>query len=150
MKLLQCEGVLTIASTGKVPANGRLVTHQYLVEGPVISFLTTTANRSVDLDEELLNRCLVLTVHEDRTQTQAIHRLQRERQTLAGLLARQERDEISKVHRNAQRLLKPLLVVNPYACELTFLDSQTRTRRDHQIPDADPLHCAVAISISEW
>ena len=128
LKLLQSEGVLTIASTGKDPATGRLVTHQYRVEGPVMIFLTTTA---IDLDEELLNRCLVLTVNEDRAQTQAIHRLQRERQTLAGLLARQERDEILKVHRNAQRLLKPLLVVNPYACELTFLDSQTRTRRDH-------------------
>ncbi|HEX5430418.1 MAG TPA: hypothetical protein VFW83_00520, partial [Bryobacteraceae bacterium] len=48
-----------------------------------------------------------------------------------GLLARQEREEILKVHRNAQRLLKPLFVVNPYARELTFMDSQTRTRRDH-------------------
>ncbi len=52
LKLLQSEGVLTIASTGKDPATGRLVTHQYRVEGPVMIFLTTTA---IDLDEELLN-----------------------------------------------------------------------------------------------
>jgi hypothetical protein len=128
LKLLQSEGVLTIASTGKDPATGRLVTHQYRVEGPVMIFLTTTA---IDLDEELLNRCLVLTVNEDRQQTQAIHRLQREQQTLEGLLARQEREQILNLHRNAQRLLKPLFVTNPYARELTFLDSQTRTRRDH-------------------
>jgi DNA primase catalytic core len=128
LKLLQSEGALTIASTGKDPATGRLVTHQYRVEGPVMIFLTTTA---IDLDEELLNRCLVLTVNEDRAQTQAIHRRQREQQTLEGLLARQEREEILKVHRNAQRLLKPLFVVNPYARELTFMDSQIRTRRDH-------------------
>ena len=76
LKLLQSEGVLTIASTGKDPATGRLVTQQYRVEGPVMIFLTTTA---IDMDEELLNRCLVLTVNEDREQTQAIHRLQRER-----------------------------------------------------------------------
>jgi DNA primase len=128
LKLLQSEGVLTIASTGKDPATGRLLTHQYRVEGPVMIFLTTTA---IDLDEELLNRCLVLNVNEDRRQTQAIHRLQREQQTIEGLLARQERAEILRLHRNAQRLLKPVLVVNPYARELTFLDSQTRTRRDH-------------------
>jgi hypothetical protein len=128
LKLLQSEGALTIASTGKDPATGRLVTHQYRVEGPVMIFLTTTA---IDLDEEMLNRCLVLTVNEGREQTQAIHRLQREQQTLESLLARHEREEILKVHRNAQRLLKPLFVVNPYARELTFLDSQTRTRRDH-------------------
>jgi hypothetical protein len=128
LKLLQSEGVLTIASTGKDPATGRLITHEYRVEGPVMIFLTTTA---IDLDEELLNRCLVLTVNEDRQQTQAIHRLQREQQTLEGLLARQEREEILRLHRNAQRLLQPLFVVNPYARALTFVDSQTRTRRDH-------------------
>jgi len=128
LKLLQSEGALTIASTGKDPSTGKLVTHQYRVEGPVTIFLTTTA---IHLDEELLNRCLVLTVNEDRSQTQAIHRLQREAQTLEGILARKERQEVLKLHRNAQRLLKSMFVVNPYARELTFLDSQTRTRRDH-------------------
>jgi DNA primase catalytic core len=128
LKLLQSEGVLTIASTGKDPNSGRHITHQYRVEGPVMIFLTTTA---IQLDEELLNRCLVLSVNEEREQTQAIHRVQREGQTLEGLLKRRDRDAILAVHRNAQRLLKPVSVVNPYARELTFHDGQTRTRRDH-------------------
>jgi DNA primase len=128
LKLLQSEGVLTIASTGKDPTTGKLVTHQYRVEGPVMIFLTTTA---IQLDEELLNRCLVLTVNEDRSQTQAIHRQQREQQTIEGLLARNDRINTLKLHRNAQRLLKPVFVANPFARNLTFLDSQTRTRRDH-------------------
>jgi len=128
LKLLQSEGELTIASTGKDPATGRLLTHQYRVKGPVMIFLTTTA---IDIDEELLNRCLVLTVNEERAQTQAIHRIQRESQTIEGLLRRKDRDELLRLHRNAQRLLKPVSVVNPYAPGLTFLDSQTRTRRDH-------------------
>jgi hypothetical protein len=38
---------------------------------------------------------------------------------------------VLKVHRDAQRLLRPLLVANPFARSLTFLDHQTRTRRDH-------------------
>jgi hypothetical protein len=128
LKLLQSEGVLSIASTGKDPATGRLVTHQYRVEGPVMIFLTTTA---IDLDEELLNRCLVLTVDEERAQTQAIHRWQRDQQTLEGLLQRQQRRTILSRHQNAQRLLKPLFVANPYAQELTFPDHRTRLRRDH-------------------
>ena len=128
LKLLQSEGVLTIASTGKDPNSGRHITHQYRVEGPVMIFLTTTA---IQLDEELLNRCMVLSVNEEREQTQAIHRVQREAQTLEGLLRRRDRDAILAVHRNAQRLLKPMSVVNPYARELTFNDGQTRTRRDH-------------------
>lgn len=128
LKLLQSEGELTIASTGKDASTGRLITHEYRVEGPVMIFLTTTA---IEIDEELLNRCLVLSVNEDREQTRAIHRLQRERQTLEGLLARQSRKDVLKVHHDAQRLLRPLLVANPYARDLTFLDHQTRTRRDH-------------------
>jgi DNA primase catalytic core len=128
LKLLQSEGELTIASTGKDPSSGKLLTHEYHVQGPVMIFLTTTA---MEIDEELLNRCLVLTVNEGREQTRAIHRLQRERQTLEGLLEGQDRQQVLAVHRNAQRLLRPLLVANPYARDLTFPGHQTRTRRDH-------------------
>ena len=128
LKLLQSEGELTIASTGKDPQTGRLTTHEYQVQGPVMIFLTTTA---VEVDEELLNRCLVLTVDEGRTQTQAIHARQRERHTLEGLLARQDSGRILKLHQDAQRLLRPLLVANPFAPELRFNDRQTRSRRDH-------------------
>jgi DNA primase catalytic core len=128
LKLLQSEGELSIASTGKDPATGRLVTHEYRVKGPVMIFLTTTAP---EIDDELLNRCIILAVDEEREQTRAIHKLQRERQTLEGLLARQERAAILALHQNAQRLLRPLMVANPFARELTFLDDRTRTRRDH-------------------
>jgi len=41
-----------------------------------VIFLTTTA---IEIDEELMNRCVVLTVDEEREQTQAIHRRQRGR-----------------------------------------------------------------------
>ncbi len=129
LKLLQSEGELTIASTGSDPQTGNLITQEYRVEGPTMLMMTTTA---IDLDEELLNRCLVLSVDEDREQTRRIHVLQREKRTLAGMMRKQEKDAILKVHRNAQRLLRPLAVVNPYADQLTFLDDRTRTRRDHE------------------
>ena len=129
LKLLQSEGELTIASTGKDPATGKLTTHEYRVEGPVMIFMTTTAVQIED--EELQNRCVILAVSEDREQTRAIHVLQRERQTIEGLLAKQRRTVIRKVHCNAQRLLRPLSVVNPYANSLTFRDDCTRMRRDH-------------------
>jgi DNA primase catalytic core len=128
LKLLQSQGELTIATTGKDPESGKMVTQEYHVEGPVMIFLTTTA---IELDEELLNRCLVLTVNETREQTAAIQHQQRFEDTLEGLLANQTKENILKLHRNAQRLLKPLKVVNPYADQLTFLSDKTRTRRDH-------------------
>jgi post-segregation antitoxin (ccd killing protein) len=128
LKLLQSDGELTIASTAKDEATGNLMTKQYTVKGPVMLMLTTTA---IDVDEELLNRCLVLSVNESREQTAAIHARQRQRQTLEGLLQSADRDVIQAVHHNAQRLLAPMAVVNPYADRLTFLADKTRTRRDH-------------------
>ena len=129
LKLLQSEGELTIASTGKDPQSGNLITQQYRVEGPVALLVTTTAR---DIDEELMNRCLVLAVDEGREQTRAIHQLQRDKRTLEGLLARREKDALITLHQNAQRLLKPLAVLNPYAQHLTFPDQATRLRRDHE------------------
>ncbi len=78
-----------------------------------------------------MNRCLVLTVNESREQTRAIHALQRARQTLAGMLADEDRQLVLRRHRNAQGLLEGLRVVNPFADGLTFLDDKTRSRRDH-------------------
>jgi len=129
LKLLQSEGELTIASTGKDPVSGKLETREYHVEGPVMIMLTTTA---IDLDEELLNRCLVLSIDEGRVQTQAIHARQRDQRTLSGLIAKTDRQTLRTLHQNAQRLLQPLAVVNPYAQHLTFVDDRTRTRRDHE------------------
>ncbi len=129
LKLLQSEGEVTIASTGKDDSSGQLITREYKVEGPVMLFLTTTA---IDIDEELLNRCLVLTVNESREQTEAIHHAQRLKRTLQGLEIKLQKEAILKLHRNAQRLLKPLAVINPYADQLTFLSDKTRTRRDHE------------------
>jgi hypothetical protein len=126
---LQSEGELTIASTGKDPQSGRMVTQEYHVEGPVMIMLTTTA---IDIDEELLNRCIVLTVDESREQTRRIHELQRQARTLDGLRRKLDKAAVLSAHRNAQRLLRPLRVVNPFAQRLTFLDDRTRTRRDHE------------------
>jgi DNA primase len=128
LKLLQSQGELTIASTGKDPATGKLVTEEYRVEGPVMLLLTTTA---IDLDEELLNRCLVLTINESREQTAAIHVRQRQARTLAGLRSNQQATAIRALHQAAQTLLKPVAVVNPYAEALTFRNECTRMRRDH-------------------
>ena len=134
LKLLQSEGELTIASTGKDPATGRLVTQEYRVEGPVMIFLTTTA---IEIDEELLNRCLVLTVDEDREQTGP--------STACSASARRSR---ACSPRGAQRpaealpqraaALAPLAVVNPFAPALTFATGDAHPARPREVPDADP------------
>ena len=47
------------------------------------------------------------------------------------MVERQERRRLTRLHQNAQRLLRPLAVVNPFAEQLTFPDHRTRMRRDH-------------------
>jgi len=128
LKLLQSQGELTIASTGKDPATGKLITSEYRVQGPVMLCLTTTA---IDIDEELLNRCLVLTINETAEQTAAIQQRQRQARTLAGLQANVRAEAVLSAHRAAQSLLRPLAVVNPYAESLTFASDRVRLRRDH-------------------
>ena len=129
LKLLQSEGELTIASTQKDSSTGKMVSKDYHVEGPVSLIFTTT---SIDIDEELMNRCLVLTVDESAAQTKRIHDLQRHARTLEGVLAREERTDTQKLMQNVQRLLEPVLVVNPFAPQLSFQHGRTRTRRDHE------------------
>lgn len=127
LKLLQSEGRLCIASTGKDPHSGKHETKDYKVEGPVAIFQTTT---SAEGDEELYNRCLMLSVDESRAQTEAIHDAQRRRMTAAGLYAVGETEGTKRLHKNAQRLLRPLSVKNPFAEELRFPSHLMRTRRD--------------------
>lgn len=129
LKLLQSEAELSIASTGKDPNTGRMKTEEYRLEGPVMIFLTTT---SVEVDEELLNRCLILSVDEGPEQTRRIHQAQRHARTLEGLIEKEERKDIRKLQHNVQRLLRSYKVMNPYANELTFPDELTRTRRDNE------------------
>jgi DNA-binding MarR family transcriptional regulator len=128
MKLLQSEGELTIASTGKDLVTGRLQTHEYTVQGPVQLMMTTT---KAVLDEELLNRCLVLSVDEGQAQTEAIFALQKKSQTLQGLLQAERRQHVMALHQHAQRLLRPLRVVNPLVNAIEYSDTRTRARRDH-------------------
>jgi hypothetical protein len=129
LKLLQSDGKLSMAATGKDPESGKLVTHDYTVEGPVMLFMTTTA---IDLDPELVNRCLVLTVDESPEQTAAIHAAQLAGRTVAGLTARDTRAGIRRLHQHAQSLLKSYPVVLPDGCRFRFAAGSSRLRRDHQ------------------
>ena len=129
LKLLQSEGSLSLVSTSKEKGSGRTSTERYTVEGPIALLLTTTAS---DIDPELLNRCLVVSVDESSAQTVAILAQQRYARTQQGFVKQQQALAIMALHRNAQRLLKPLRVYNTYAEQLSFIGSQTRYRRDHQ------------------
>ena len=127
LKLLQSEGRLSHATVAK-GSDGRMAMQAYNVEGPVQLFLTST---SLEMDEELINRCLVLSVDETREQTLAIQAQQRLLQTRHSVAFLRQCKDVRHLHQNAQRLLRPLQVYNPFADRLSFASDRTRLRRDH-------------------
>jgi len=128
LKLLQSDGKLSLAVPIKDGDSGQISTQIKTVYGPVALFLTTTAPQ---IDDELANRCIVLTVDDSAEHTAQVHVAQRAGETLLGLQHRAAATAIRSVHHNAQRLLEPVAVVNPFAPALTFRCDRARMRRDH-------------------
>jgi DNA primase len=126
---IQSSKKITVAATGKDPQTGKMRTEEYTVRGPVAVMLTTTA---AELEGETASRFVFLTIDESSEMTAAIHRRQRQARTLAGLVRKKQREQVIRKHQVAQRLLKPLSVVNDYTAYLSYPHQSLRTRRDHE------------------
>ena len=120
---------LTKAIPMKDPTTGEIKTVTIRVNGPISLAETTTSG---NVNQENLNRCFVLSIDESEEQTRLIHELQRRNFTLTGYLQRRELSKIIEKHVYAQRLLRPVLVFNPYAEALSFPTASLRTRRDNE------------------
>lgn len=128
IRSIQSSKEITIAYTGKDNTTGKLNTEENTVEGPLMVFITTT---QLEIDGETASRFVFISIDESREMTEKIFEKQRERHTMAGMLARLEQETVVSKHKNANRLLKPLCVLNPYAGFLTFNSKSLRARRDH-------------------
>ncbi|MDH5525391.1 MAG: CHC2 zinc finger domain-containing protein [Desulfobulbaceae bacterium] len=126
---IQSAKKITVAATGKDPGSGKMRTEEYTVKGPVCVMITTTAT---DVDQETASRFIFLTIDESAEMTQAIHEMQREAETLEGLVKSKKQDVITRKHHTAQRLLRSLAVVNPYSKYLSYPNHSLRSRRDHK------------------
>jgi DNA primase len=118
---------LTIETTVKNPATGRMETQVNTVYGPTAVFETTT---QPDTDPETKSRYLLLSIDESPEQTRAIAEAQRHRHTLAAMVEKKEREAVRRRHHAFQRALRPLVVVNPYEPLLGYGDERLTTRRD--------------------
>jgi DNA primase len=128
IRSIQSSKKITIAYTGKDPVTGRLRTEENTVEGPLSVFITTT---QVDIDGETASRFVFLAIDESREMTERILAKQRENYTREGIIRKLEAASLLEKHRNANRLLRSLGVINPYAHLLTFTSRSLRARRDH-------------------
>ncbi len=124
---IQSAGKITVASAGKSSESGGLQTREYTVKGPVSVMATTTATT---LDEETASRFIVLTIDESPEMTKAIHEHHRDEEALNGILSKRNHQKLVAKHHNAQRLLKLVTIVNPYAKNLSYPTGSLKTRRD--------------------
>jgi DNA primase catalytic core len=119
---------LVIESTVKNPLTGKLETQVNTVHGPTAVFQTTTNPRT---DAETRSRFILVSVDESAEQTRAILEAQRQSHTLDGWRKRSLRTATIQKHHAFQRLLKPVVVVNPFEPFLSYPDEQLLVRRDH-------------------
>lgn len=120
---------IKLAAPLKDPASGKLKTVEYEVEGP-ISLLFSTTKPAIHFENA--TRCFLLSLDESAEQTARVHEVQRRMRTMEKIERGARSDELRKLHRNAQRLLKPVLVVNPFARDLTFPTNPLEMRREHE------------------
>jgi DNA primase len=130
LRTLASDQRLSIAATRTDPQSGKLHTEHYEVYGPVVIVLTTTSPEA--FDEETRSRFVQLTMDESVAQTKAILERQRRSFTLEGVLERATAEAVQRVHHNAQRLLRPLAVVNPYVEQLTYPSDRLSSRREQK------------------
>ena len=130
LRTLASDQHLSIAATRTDPNTGKLHTEHYEVYGPVVIVLTTTSPEA--FDEETRSRFVQLTMDESIAQTRAILERQRHRYTLAGVMEQATAEKVRRLHHNAQRLLRPLKVVNPFMEWLTYPTERLLFRREQQ------------------
>lgn len=123
--LISSDG-LTSEVAVRDPQSGKLTTLSNTVEGPAAVFCTTT---DPEVDQETRSRFLVTGIDESREQTRRILEFQRERHGVSGLHVDLERERVLALHRNFQRLLRPLKVVNPHISSLGYDDDRLQGRR---------------------
>jgi hypothetical protein len=116
--------------TLKDEKTGRMESHTRM--SPVVVSAIMSSTR-VDINPENSSRCFLLNADESGEQTGRIHQAQREKYSLSRYFERKNTlpRTIAK-HHAAQRLLRSLLIVNPFAEHLDFPRSLVRTRRDHE------------------
>jgi DNA primase catalytic core len=126
VRSMQSEKRLANLVTMTDPKTGQLTTQETVVEGP-LTYITSSVEQ---LDYETATRSFEIAIDESTDQTARVVARQFYERTLEGIQEKLTSDAILARHRNAQRLVEPLVVVNPYAPQLTFPSGTLRTRRE--------------------
>ena len=121
---------LTRLVTTKDEKTGQLLSKQVKTKVVVASVMSTTNHR---INPENASRYFLINADESKEQTRKIHEAQRNKYSLERYYEKKEKiPEVIKKHKSAQRLLRNIIIVNPFAKHLDFPDATMRTRRDNE------------------
>ncbi|HCE42367.1 MAG TPA: hypothetical protein DET40_02320 [Lentisphaeria bacterium] len=125
IRSLISSGRLSSEVTVRDSATGKMTTQLNVIDaGSTCVFLTTT---DPELDQETASRFFCVGIDESPAQTTAIIEHQMRKHSMEGLQDNLEHGRAVALHRNFQRLLKPLKVVNRY--RMKFSDTRLQARR---------------------
>jgi DNA primase catalytic core len=125
---------LQIHSVKTDSRSGELVPYENIVEGPASVLISTTDLASFNFEN--VNRFLVVHLDESPEQTRRIMEHQRKIAGLEGIKQRLAAEKIAQRHRNMQRLLKPVTVVNRLNSGVEYPDDLLNARRENTKLDA--------------
>jgi len=115
--------------TSKDEKTGQMTSKLVRKEVIVSAVMSST---DYDLNAENTSRSFVVNTDESTDQTRRIHASQKKKYSTDRLQVKRDKiPQIIKTHHAAQRLLKPLFIVNPLAEKINFPDTLMRSRRDH-------------------
>ncbi|MBU2063693.1 MAG: hypothetical protein KKF93_04790 [Candidatus Omnitrophica bacterium] len=128
IRTLQSSQKLSIASTRTDAKTGKLCVEEYTVHGPVAIMISTTNPDA--LDPETRQRFLILTIDESEEQTRKILQMQRIKNSLSWFKTNMDESNITRLHHNMQRLLKPLTPIFPENLKIEYPVSRLQMRRE--------------------
>jgi DNA primase catalytic core len=123
------EGRLAIDYTKNDPKTGENKRSTMEVSGPVQFNLTEPEE---GLNEQLENRCVIITLNMTKEQTERILDYQRKLASPDGIKLLEERERLCDFYRHVQREVKTLPVLNYLTPYLEFSSESHQARRDHK------------------
>jgi hypothetical protein len=130
IKQFMSEGRLSISYTKADPKTGENTSESSDVEGPAQIIITEPRE---GINEEIINRSLVLILDMSPEQTKRIQDYQRLLDSPEGVVLRKERETICDFYRHVQRELKPWPILNEFSKILSFHTRSHQARRENQM-----------------
>lgn len=130
IKTLITSQKLSVAATRADAKTGKLSVDEYTVYGPVVVMVSTTNPNG--LTDEEKRRFLILTIDESREQTKSILQMQRHKNRHTWYKTSMAESNVTRLHHNMQRLLKPLTVTFTDDIEIDYPDGRLQMRGEQQ------------------